>query len=197
MSSDISWLALIFLLAIGQSSSIRLPDSTYPLLYDLKLSIDVESSTYSGSVLIYVNVTSANSRSIALNYHEIEVENVFIYLASDTTNRNLLNGTRPNPNQQIIEFQTAEDLVQFEGYVLRMDFRGAIRSDLKGLYMSSYFINGIRRFASSLVKYSLQLLINPNFLSDNWPQRSSLHTTLEWCFPATMSRTIKPHLTSR
>lgn len=187
MSSNISWLAVILLLAIGPSSSIRLPDSTYPLHYDLKLSIDVESSSYSGSVIIQLNVTSANTRLIALNYHEIEVENVFIYRASDITNRNLLNGSRTIANSQIIEFLTAEDLIQFEEYVLELDFSGAIRSDLKGLYMSSYFINGTRRFVSLLL--STPPVVNSSFVSETWPQHSLLPITREWCFPATMSRT--------
>lgn len=128
------------------SASIRLPTTTYPINYKLSLNIDVDAASYSGSVAIRLNVTNENVNLIALNYHEqVAVSDVLIYLASDGTQSNLLSRINPQATTQIIEFTTNSTLVPYSEYVLRMAFEGAIRSDLKGLYMSSYWINGTRR----------------------------------------------------
>lgn len=128
-------------------ASIRLPATTRPLHYDLRLNINVDEAKFSGSVAIRLNVTSENVNLIALNYHELQVSDVLIYGASDNTQGNLLNRINPIPASQIMEFSTNSSLVQFSEYVLQMKFDGAIRSDLKGLYMSSYWINGTKRWA--------------------------------------------------
>lgn len=128
-------------------ASIRLLATTRPLHYDLRLNINVDEAKFSGNVAIRLNVTSENVNLIALNYHELQVSDVLIYAASDNTQGNLLNRINPIPASQIIEFSTNSSLVQFSEYVLQMKFDGAIRSDLKGLYMSSYWINGTKRWA--------------------------------------------------
>lgn len=127
-------------------ASIRLPTTSIPLHYDLQLQIDVEEARYSGAAAIRLKVTSENVNLIALNYHpEVEVGEVLIYLASDNTQSNLLDRINPSPTTQIIQFLTNSTLVPSSEYVISMDFEGAIRNDLKGLYMSSYLINGERR----------------------------------------------------
>lgn len=137
-------LCVVLLLLLGSCSSVRLPETTRPSHYDLRLNIDVVSGTFSGSVTIQVNPTRANSSLIALNYHDIQVQNVSIYPSSDHT-KNLLSSTRTIPTTQIVEFSTSEVLNQHTEYVVRADFSSVIRSDLKGLYKSSYFVNGTRR----------------------------------------------------
>lgn len=127
-------------------ASIRLPATTHPIHYDLHLNVDVDQGHYSGSVAIRLNVTSANVNLIALNYHELEVSDVLIYRNDNTTQLNVLSRINYSPAFQIIEFSTNTTLVQSSEYVLRMNFNGAIRNDLKGLYTSSYWINGTRRW---------------------------------------------------
>lgn len=134
------WLVVLSIIHILPSSvtSIRLPDTTYPLDYSLQLDINVEDASYSGSVAIRLNVTSENVNLIALNYNDIEVRNVLIYKAGDTTT-NLFARTNLRSSQQIIEFFTSENLIKFEEYSLKLEFSGAIRRDLKGLYLSTYY----------------------------------------------------------
>lgn len=134
------WLVVLSIIHILPSSvtSIRLPDTTYPLDYSLQLDINVEDASYSGSVAIRLNVTSENVNLIALNYNDIEVRNVLIYKAGDTTT-NLFARTNLRSSQQIIEFFTSENLIKFEEYSLILEFSGAIRRDLKGLYLSTYY----------------------------------------------------------
>lgn len=127
-------------------ASIRLPATTHPIHYDLHLNINVDQGQYSGSVAIRLNVTSANVNLIALNYHELQVSDVLIYRNDNTTQLNLLSRINFSPTSQIIEFSTNTSLVQSSEYVLRMNFNGTIRNDLKGLYSSSYWINGTRRW---------------------------------------------------
>lgn len=126
-------------------ANIRLPATSYPLNYNLKLDINVDDSIYSGSVAIRVKVTGENVNSLSLNYHEVGVSEVQIYSASDTTKVNLHNQTNAQPTNQIIVFTTTDPLVLNAEYIIALNFNGAIRTDLKGLYRSSYWINGLRR----------------------------------------------------
>lgn len=132
---------IIFIAVISSVASIRLPSDSYPIHYDLNLEINVDQASYIGNVAIRINVTSANVNLIALNYHDIQVDNVII---SKTSGENLLDRINTRVSSQIIEFYTTESLAVGE-HLIQMDFRGAIRSDLKGLYMSSYWINGTKR----------------------------------------------------
>lgn len=134
----------ILLVVIASILSFRLPDTSHPISYSLSLTIDVDSASYFGNVAIRINVTTPNTNLIALNYHDIQVDNVIITKTDENTQLNLLDRANPRPSLQIIEFYTRESLAVGQ-YDIQMDFQGAIRSDLKGLYMSSYWINGTKR----------------------------------------------------
>lgn len=151
MAKHLKFSALIatVILATLTSASIRLPPTSHPLHYDLQLTINVDEAKFYGNVTIKLLVTSDNVSLIALNCHEVQVSDGLIYLASDNTQTNLLNRINPRPSSQIIEILTDSPLDQNTEYVLRLSFEGAIRSDLKGLYMSSYWTNGTKRWVIS------------------------------------------------
>lgn len=139
----------IFLFKPVKANDIRLPNTSTPFNYDLRLHINVTKETYSGNVTIRLQVTQADVNSIVLNCHpDVTVaDDVLVYFASDPNQVNIFSGIQRRASDQIVEFQTNSTLVLYAEYFIRINFSGSIRRDSKGLSITSYWTaDGQRRY---------------------------------------------------
>ena len=134
---SVAVLALLLCLSATEGqikSPYRLSGDSRPVHYDLRLRIDVDQQVFSGSVDITVEVVTP-TQLLDLHYKDMEVRNVKL------TDNNRMYEPESQPyseETEIMSLRFAEEL-PVGTYKLSMEFGAPIRTDLKGLYMSSYF----------------------------------------------------------
>lgn len=138
----VAYLAILIPLLADFSVAIRLPNTSIPINYDLDLFVDVDQRLFNGSVKIQLDVVQVTS-VLSLNYHEISCDNVTLIRTVDGKPYDVSITFRPS--DQILDLYANESL-GLGGYTLSVDFQGAIRNDLKGLYTSSYWLDGVKRY---------------------------------------------------
>lgn len=113
----------------------KLSGNARPFHYDLAMKIDVDAQEFTGSVKIDLEVFTTTN-IIQLHYKDMTVENIQLVPR---------NSVEVIPGLPVIYSEETEILsVPLSGellgqYTLSMDFNSKIRTDLKGLYMSTYF----------------------------------------------------------
>lgn len=140
---------ICLLLASNQCSaediqSFRLTGNSRPSHYNLALKIDVDEQVFSGSVDISLEVVQTTA-VIDLHYRDMEVSNIQL-----TDNNQLfpLMGQGYLTETEILSLRYVE--LPPGAYKLSMDFSSKIRTDLKGLYMSTYFdAEGTKRYIAT------------------------------------------------
>lgn len=115
------------------SDRYKLSGLSRPLHYNLAMQIDVDEQVFSGSVDITVDVVSPTG-VIDLHYKDMEVANVQL---TDNNQVFELLGQGYLEETEIFSLRFPE--LSPGTYKLSMDFNSKIRTDLKGLYMSTYF----------------------------------------------------------
>lgn len=133
------------------SKDYRLPGNSRPLHYDLWLRIDIDQMRYNGSVQIQIELLEDTS-SITLNYKDIEidVDNVILVVSSGQMFRPIRSTT--DDDTEMITFSFDYRMIRGGTYEIAMDFHSSIRTDLKGLYRSSYH-------QGREVKYAVEIII--------------------------------------
>jgi aminopeptidase N len=125
----------------------RLPQTVFPIHYDLVVHPNLTDFTFRGSVNIVLNVTEATDL-IVLNSADLVIDNVRLRSPNDEILSIAwrLCGAR---EQLAITVEDENDLGirVMETYNLSMTFRGNLTDTLKGLYRSSYKSeNGVRKY---------------------------------------------------
>lgn len=138
---------LLFALVRGSSGQddgaqkmdvFRLPDTSKPESYELRLvpRFDGVNSTFSGVVNITVAMT-ATVHVITMNVKDLNVTNVTV---QDVQNRRVLNTTKlvnVERNEQF-EIHLEKTMIAHRRYLVSIAYNGKIRTDMSGLYLSSY-----------------------------------------------------------
>lgn len=127
-------LTTIISISLCSSAEYRLPTNVLPELYDLWIKVNLNSFKFDGTVTITINVLT-ETKTIALNAKDITVA------WSDVT-LNQTSAVKPinfnyNETEEIASIVFADGIVPGK-YNLVLKFNGDIRTDLKGLYKSSY-----------------------------------------------------------
>lgn len=125
-----------------QELTYRLPTNVNPSKYLLNILVDVDNESFNGNVIINLEVISSTP-SIHLNYKDIYVDwsNARLQLDNSTEIFSVIDQVN-RPIEQIYELHFDRRL-EVGTYTLELEFVGAIRHDLTGLYKSSYtFTNG-------------------------------------------------------
>lgn len=133
---------LIFVTLCGAvSGSIRLSTNTRPVLYDLKLKIDLDKFEFSGNVEIEVSVNET-SDFIELHKKDLTLEDKSILLIDGNNNKIGLKFKEYQNENEILKLTFADKLIAGRTYFLSIDFEGKISDDTSGLYRSSYYDAG-------------------------------------------------------
>lgn len=121
---------------IDPYQNYRLPTNVIPSRYSLWLLIDLAEVSFSGNVTITVRVTEPTF-SISLNYKEIDVDWSDVSLRSDTNRLFTFQSLVQRPLDEIADIRFTEQLPVGD-YEISLSFAAPMRSDLRGLYQSSY-----------------------------------------------------------
>lgn len=123
----------------------RLPTNVIPSRYSLWLLIDLAEVSFSGNVTIAVRVAEPTFL-ISLNYKEINVDwSEVILRSSDGSRLFTFQSQELRPLDEIAVIRFTEQLPVGD-YLISLSFAAPMRSDLRGLYQSSYrYIDGTTR----------------------------------------------------
>ena len=113
----------------------RLPQSTYPIRYEVELDVDLDNFTYSGKELIDIEVLE-NTNEIVLNCIGIEVISAKIQNNKQEVSLSII---YIEEDEKII-FQSKDALSKGQ-YKLYLEFKSGITDDLKGFYKSLSLIH--------------------------------------------------------
>lgn len=129
------------------SVDFRLPNDVIPLEYEVTIKPNMlngnpDSFDFEGSVKIKIECkTSTNN--IILHGNMLNISNVKFGAITDS--KRMIPAPQFDPQRQFLTFRLNEFLQTSRTYELSMDFRGPLKNDLKGLYLSSYSHGGQTR----------------------------------------------------
>ncbi|CAL1542580.1 unnamed protein product [Lymnaea stagnalis] len=131
-------------------SSIRLPRSVIPLLYEMRLKVDLSNFFYEGSVNITLRVNTS-TRFVIFHRNLSDVDNSSILLTSPhaPSPRIVRQFQVPEKNFHVLEVD--RELEASSTYILTIGhYSGPLQTTLRGLYLSSYETrSGDKRYLST------------------------------------------------
>lgn len=132
--------------SVDPFQNYRLPTNVTPSRYSLWLLIDLAEVSFSGNVSIAVSVLEPTFL-ISLNYKEIDVDWSAVILRSSDGNRLYTYQSEAlRPIDEIADIRFTEELPVGD-YLISLSFSAPMRSDLRGLYQSSYrYVDGSTRY---------------------------------------------------
>lgn len=128
-------LLTVICISLSNSADTRLPTDVAPELYDLWIRVNLNSFKFDGTVIITIDVINA-TQTITLNAKDILVEWNKVVLRQAQNVIAVEKTYFDNDNEiAVLMFM---NVIPMGKYELELQFSGDIRSDLKGLYKSSY-----------------------------------------------------------
>lgn len=128
-------LLTVICISLSNSADTRLPTDVAPELYDLWIRVNLNSFKFDGTVIITIDVINA-TKTITLNAKDILVEWNKVVLRQAQNVIAVEKTYFDNDNEiGVLMFM---NVIPMGKYELELQFSGDIRSDLKGLYKSSY-----------------------------------------------------------
>lgn len=117
---------------------LRLPRSVLPTEYNLKLSLDPNNSTFTGSVHIKLRVQET-TKKVVVHVADLNVSEEHVQIVGPHGDLITVSDVSSDVIYETYILHTQQELVQGEVYDLIFgDFEGSIRSDARALYKSSY-----------------------------------------------------------
>lgn len=144
-SSVLSHSAVTFLFIIvsavnsQSSSNYRLSNDVVPSIYDLHITVDLTSLKFDGSETIHVHANQPTS-TIELHLLDLSLLDVQVLVGENLIP---IVSSAYDDSTQTIKIALAEVLILNQNYQIKLKFDGEIRDDMKGLYRSSYYENGV------------------------------------------------------
>ncbi|XP_067616962.1 glutamyl aminopeptidase-like [Eurosta solidaginis] len=120
---------------LSETINYRLPDSVYPINYDIYLHPDIATGNFSGQLRILVNTTSATNQ-IKLHSNKLQITNVYL----DNTNSATIDVKQfyLDTVREFLVVNLSEELPAGRAFILGILFEGNMAGKIVGLYSSSY-----------------------------------------------------------
>lgn len=138
--------AVIFLFIASnancQSSNVRLSDSVIPLLYTLAMTVEVDFYSFNGTVTIDFRTTRAINE-IEMHSKGLTIDRNKARIISDSLETNVTYILYWNDTEKIT-IGLGRTLATRTNHSITLTFSGRIATDMKGLYMSTYYNGGIK-----------------------------------------------------
>lgn len=125
---------------------VRLPRHVIPSLYEIELqpnmySGDPENFTFDGKVTIHIDCKESTN-SITLHSNKLDIPEKYVSVRQWNTPSgiNAINVTSLAHDQrrQFVVLTLDQNLIVGHAYVMTMKFKGPLKNDLAGLYLSTY-----------------------------------------------------------
>lgn len=120
----------------------RLPTSVIPIEYDVELQPNMydgpaDAFTFDGFVGIRMRVLQATNK-ITLHSNQLTLGSTRNLTATDTSQAPAILSEEIDTKRQFLIFHLDQDLNPGTEYLLQMNFKGSLKDDLAGLYLSQY-----------------------------------------------------------
>ncbi|XP_062585470.1 uncharacterized protein LOC134247152 isoform X2 [Saccostrea cucullata] len=132
-------------------TNFRLPDTLIPLEYDLAIQPNMfsgspDSFDFEGTVKIKMKVRKA-THEVIMHANNLTISNVKFGAISDS--KSVLSNPDFDLERQFVIFRLNEVLDTSKIYEIEMNFRGPLKNDMKGFYLSSYEDGGQTRYLAT------------------------------------------------
>jgi aminopeptidase N len=117
---------------MGSPEATRLPRAVLPRRYDLTIATDLDAATFTGEVVILLDVVTATNE-IVLNARDLAIGAVQVAQAGES----IPNSVRVEHDDEQVRIAVGRDLVPGDA-VLSCTFDGRLHDDLVGFYRSIY-----------------------------------------------------------
>lgn len=121
------------------SANYRLSNNIAPSIYDLHITIDLDGLNFVGVETILAHASEA-STTIELHALDLTIDGVQV------TENGIdlpINSLMHFNETQTFRITLDQRLMPNSDFQLKLEFSGEIRDDMKGLYRSSYYENGV------------------------------------------------------
>lgn len=120
-----------------EEESRRLPNSTFPVVYELSIKTNFPQLDYSGTVRIEISVLEETNLLI-LNQREIDISEIVL---SDNQGEIVELGVfTTDDDLGLLRIPTINPLIVGETYFLNIVFNSVLRTDNYGFYRTSYWV---------------------------------------------------------
>ncbi len=155
--------------AATRTRALRLPPDVRPVAYDLRVEVDPASGdAFRGTVAIRLRLERAR-RALELHAADLSLANARVEAGGGERPA----GLRLRPATESVEIRLAQAVPAGE-VVLRLDFSGELRGDLRGLYRAA---SGERRYAFTQLEAADARRFFPCFDEPAFKSRFTLHVT--------------------
>ncbi|EEF46103.1 puromycin-sensitive aminopeptidase, putative [Ricinus communis] len=121
----------------------RLPKFAVPKRYDIRIKPDLSACTFSGTVSVDLEIVS-NTKFIVLNAADLSVKSNSVNFTSSSSKMVEAVKAELFEGDDILVLEFAETLPVGAG-ILAIEFDGVLNDKMKGLYKSTYEINGEKK----------------------------------------------------
>ncbi|XP_055616900.1 aminopeptidase N-like [Toxorhynchites rutilus septentrionalis] len=133
----------VFLFGVVNGKSLRLPNATVPLHYDLRLQTNVHSGdrSYSGRVTITIYVRERTNQ-IVLHADASYDSKIVRFCESQSFATIAIDHVGLESDSQSLKIVTKRQLERSERILLTIEFSGTLRNDRTGFFIDHYYPNG-------------------------------------------------------
>lgn len=121
------------------TDDIRLSTNVRPTNYDIHIKVDVEKRVFEGEETIHVLVYDESTDFIEIHALDLDIENIQVFNNESDAEILVLSTEYSNATEKIL-LKFNENLEQQQNYRIHVAFKGQLRNDMKGLYISSYYV---------------------------------------------------------
>ncbi|CAH1647273.1 unnamed protein product [Spodoptera littoralis] len=150
--TDAEWIEYMNLLS---DPNYRLPTTTKPINYKVKLDTNLQNFEYLGDVEIKIKVGAVAVNEIQLHCRGLTITPSSVSVTLDTTTQPVTNLVQPSQsftceaNTDFLKISTS-NLNPNTDYIVKMSFTGTLQTDMRGFYRSWYIDNtGDRRWMAT------------------------------------------------
>lgn len=133
--------AIFLFIAVSHVScqQYRLWSDKKPSLYEIHITVDLENLKFNGTETIHVQMKGSGTMAIVMHSLDLTVSDLTMFQGE--TAFPIKNITFDDRAQTMSIFP--ENPLQDLDYKINLQFEGKIKDDMKGLYRSSYYENGV------------------------------------------------------
>eukprot|EP00249_Psilotum_nudum_P022536 c28554_g1_i1 orf=366-3035(+) len=124
--------------------SPRLPTFALPISYDIKLRPNLKTYVFDGKIIVVLDIVKETS-CLVLNAIDLDISQNSVSLRSRESPQVLLPVSLELDKEDGILMLSFEQSLPLGEVILSMEFKGVLNDHLKGLYKSSYTLNGEKR----------------------------------------------------
>ncbi|XP_029650204.1 thyrotropin-releasing hormone-degrading ectoenzyme-like isoform X2 [Octopus sinensis] len=128
------------------SAKMRLPKDLIPLSYDIKVQPEIYGGDptkfyFHGTVQMHI-ISLKPVRTITFHADNLEISNLTVYTNNEISSRVPILSTSIDKEKQMFNILLGTEIAANTSVTVKLNFRGNLKKQLSGLYLSSYYKRG-------------------------------------------------------